>query len=156
MTKRIFTIALIAAFSFAVQTAFATDATEKSVEKLMKVMKMKENVDKSLNNVMTMLPMRLRQNPELIEKIKTFYKKNVGWEAQKDGIVQIYKELFTEKEIQDQIAFYETPTGKKMIDLTPVIQQKVMQMGMTRMQKAMPELQKIIMEAMRKSNAPKN
>lgn len=153
MTKKFLTIALAAAFSFSIQTVFAGDSKEKAVEKLMKVMKVKENIDKSLDNVMSMQEKAFQNKPQVIAEIKKFYKKNIGWEAQKADIINIYKELFSEKEINNLIAFYETPTGKKMVELEPKIQEKLMKMTMARMQKAMPELQKIIMEALQKPSS---
>jgi len=61
-----------------------------------------------------------------------------------EDLVVIYDKLFTENEIKDLIVFYNTPTGKKMIEKQPE-----MQMEMTRilMQKYIPELQKNIADS---------
>lgn len=44
-------------------------------------------------------------------------------------IADVYMQEFTHSEIKDMIAFYETPTGKKMADKTGVIMQKSMSIG---------------------------
>jgi len=61
-----------------------------------------------------------------------------------EDLVVVYDKLFTENEIKDLIVFYNTPTGKKMIEKQPE-----MQMEMTRilMQKYIPELQKNIADS---------
>lgn len=44
-------------------------------------------------------------------------------------IAEIYMESFTEAEIDQILAFYETPVGKKMVATLPEITQKGMELG---------------------------
>ena len=44
-------------------------------------------------------------------------------------VISIYERHFTEGEIRNLIAFYETPTGKKLIAKQPKIRQESMQAG---------------------------
>jgi hypothetical protein len=44
-------------------------------------------------------------------------------------IVPIYDKHFTEPEIDDLTKFYRTPTGKKMIEVTPMITDESMTVG---------------------------
>jgi hypothetical protein len=46
-----------------------------------------------------------------------------------DQIVPVYAESFTDDDIQQLIAFYQSPVGRKMVDKMPVIMQQSMQIG---------------------------
>jgi hypothetical protein len=51
-------------------------------------------------------------------------KEQYGWTFVKPTIVQIYRETFTDDEINGQITFYRTPAGEAAIKKTPVVAQK--------------------------------
>jgi hypothetical protein len=155
MTKKILAIAFAAIFSLTAITSLAEDSKEKAVEKLMKAMKVQEGIDRALDDLVSLQLKNFKNRPKLIADIKAFYTKNIGWEAQKTDIISVYKNLFTEKEINDLIAFYETPTGKKMAELEPDIEKRMMDLTRERMKKCMPELQKIIIEALQKTPGQK-
>jgi hypothetical protein len=118
-------------------------------------MKVQEGIDRALDDLVSLQLKNFKNRPKLIADIKAFYTKNIGWEAQKTDIISVYKNLFTEKEINDLIAFYETPTGKKMAELEPDIEKRMMDLTRERMKKCMPELQKIIIEALQKTPGQK-
>jgi hypothetical protein len=44
-------------------------------------------------------------------------------------LVPIYLKYYTEKELDDMIAFYKSPTGKKMIESMPGVMQESMEIG---------------------------
>ena len=46
-----------------------------------------------------------------------------------DEIIDIYARHFTEDDVRDMIAFYETPIGKKTIEVMPRLMQEGMQAG---------------------------
>ena len=46
-----------------------------------------------------------------------------------DEIINIYARHFTEDDVRDMIAFYETPVGKKTIEVMPTLMQEGMQAG---------------------------
>jgi uncharacterized protein len=51
-------------------------------------------------------------------------KEQYGWTFVKPTIVQIYRETFTDEEVNGQIAFYRTPAGEAAIKKTPIVAQK--------------------------------
>jgi len=53
-------------------------------------------------------------------------------------MVDIYTKYFTNEDIQNFIQFYSSPSGKKMIDLMPVVQKELMT---SMINKEMPALQ---------------
>jgi len=46
-----------------------------------------------------------------------------------EKIIPVYEENFTDDDIRQLIAFYQSPIGKKMIEKMPVIMQQSMQIG---------------------------
>jgi uncharacterized protein len=46
-----------------------------------------------------------------------------------NSVIQVYAKYYTEEEIDQIIAFYNSPTGKKMIESTPLILQESMTTG---------------------------
>jgi hypothetical protein len=52
--------------------------------------------------------------------------KQIAKKLLNEDMVEIYDKYFTQQEIDDFIAFYKSPSGKKMIDRVPSIQKDVM------------------------------
>jgi uncharacterized protein len=91
--------------------------------------------------------MKTRGAPdELVNAIHTeaqgFFQENFNWDAMKPKIAQLYVDNFTNAELRDIIAFYETPTGRKTIIKLPELMQKTIVMSMTGVQANMPEFQR--------------
>ena len=55
----------------------------------------------------------------------------VNYEDLVQKLVPVYSKHFSEQEIEDLIAFYQTATGKQMITKMPAILQESMQIGQT-------------------------
>jgi hypothetical protein len=88
------------------------------------------------------------QNPTLAQHraaIETFFRKHMSWEALKDEFVALYMEVFTESELREMTAFYETPTGQKAIEKTPQIVQRGAQIGARRVKQNKAELERLIL-----------
>ena len=56
-------------------------------------------------------------------------------------IIPIYAKYFSEDDILQLIAFYETPLGQKMIEVMPQLTMDSMQVSMRWLQSKVPELQ---------------
>lgn len=71
--------------------------------------------------IVNMVPEEKREafKKELTESTKGLYKK----------MAVIYTESFTEAELDKILAFYATPVGEKMVELTPEITKKGMEIG---------------------------
>ena len=83
---------------------------------------------------------------ELVESIHTesqnFFKENFEWDEIEPQIAKLYADAFTEAELRELLAFYETPTGSKAVSQMPMLMQQGMAMAMGRIQTKMPEFQK--------------
>ncbi len=56
-------------------------------------------------------------------------------------LVPIYDKYFTEKELQELINFYQSPTGRKLIEVMPLIMEDSMQATMSYFKEKMPSPQ---------------
>lgn len=68
------------------------------------------------------------------------------WDAMVPEVSRIYKEAFTEPELREMIAFYQTPTGQKALARMPELMQKGASVGVTLAQKHSGELEKMVQE----------
>src|SRR5262245_3444287 len=66
-------------------------------------------------------------NPQIrvFEKeMRDFFQKYMSWESLKEDFIRIYMEAYTQRELEDLSAFYDTPTGKKSIAIMPELTRK--------------------------------
>jgi hypothetical protein len=67
-----------------------------------------------------------------------------------DEVAGIYARNFAVEELRELTAFLRTPTGRKFLDMTPIIAQESMSMGQKFEQRVAQELQTRIREELRK------
>lgn len=89
----------------------------------------------------------LRQNPQLAPHgnvLQKFVHKYVSWESVKEDVITIYAKEFTEKELKQLTAFYQTPVGKKAVEKLPQLTTAGTQLGIARLRANQAELQRMI------------
>jgi hypothetical protein len=121
--------------------------------RLLKITNTEKTLDTSMNQ---MLKIQMQAKPALrpYENVmKKFLRKYISWDTLKNDLAKLYMAEFTEKELNEIIAFYKTPTGKKAIEKIPVIMQKSAQLSVQRIQEHKSELQEMI-RAEQARNAP--
>jgi hypothetical protein len=72
--------------------------------------------------------------------------KVVGWDKLKPEMVQLYTRSFTEQELKDLNAFYQSPLGRKMMDKLPALTMDAAQLTQKRLMQAAPEVNKLLTE----------
>ena len=118
----------------------------KSAEKLLEAMEMDKNYERLMEQ---MADMQVRQNPAFANKkeaVIAFFDKYMGYEKLKPDLVAMYADVFNEQELNDLVAFYKTPTGKKSVSVMPELAQKGSQLGMNKVMPHIDELIKIVQE----------
>jgi len=80
------------------------------------------------------------------DTILKWAQKYLTWEALGPKFVAIYAETFTEAELRELIAFYLTPTGKKVLATTPDLMKRGAMIGAEVAQTHTPELEQMIRE----------
>ena len=132
-----------------------TKPSEKSIKELMRVTeshKMLDNMMVQFDTVMkngmqqafkgeTITPKQQKQIDDMQNKMTVMFKEEMSWESLEPLYVQVYRDSFTQQEVNGMLAFYVSPSGQAVIHKMPV----VIQNTMTEMQKRMgPFLQKLV------------
>ena len=127
------------------QAVRASDATHRAAaEALLNLMDMDNLLNQSIDQ---MLDMQVKQNPAIATykaQMKTFLSKYMSWASMKDDMIKIYMDEFTEQELKELLAFYQTPLGKKTVQKMPKLMAKGAELGQQRVQQHLPELQEAI------------
>ncbi len=118
--------------------SFAAVPTPESIETLLGLTQAENNLNRMFDQLApamrsgvlnAMKVQSLTQAQEgIVARYTATYVKSVkeqyGWSFVKPTIVQIYRETFTDEEINGQIAFYRSPAGEAAIKKTPLVAQK--------------------------------
>ncbi len=125
---------------FAPATAMAAQASDGSIKQLLAVTKaeklidgMRTQLDSAMNNSIQQAlngqaPTAKQQ--QVISKMKnrmvSLLQGELSWEKLEPMSVRLYKESFTEEEVDGMLTFYKTPAGQAVIGKMPVLMQKTM------------------------------
>ncbi len=149
-------VLLLLALCLFVLPARADDASQrKAAEVFLVTLDMEKMLTQSIDQ---MLALQVQSNPQLAphqEKIRAFLTKHMGWAALKNDVINLYTAEFTEAELNEMNKFYQTPTGRKMVEKMPVLMTKGAQLGQSRVQANLPELESAITGGAKKEEAPK-
>ena len=122
---------LFAVFAFISVTTMA-----QSVDSYSQVMKKYLIATNTLKNMQAMVPQMLKPFQTQSPNIPKEFWDSVNEELLNDVVNQmtemltpIYQKYLTQKELEDVLAFYESPAGKKISDVTPKITSEAIQVG---------------------------
>ena len=90
---------------------------------------------------------------ESIEKTTTIWLGMVGWDALKPKMVTVYKQIYTQEEVDAMIAFYQTPVGRSIISKQVETTRLITNLMMEDMQKAAFKIMEIQEETTQKLKA---
>lgn len=136
-------------------SAWASPAQDATIEKLLVLTEAQKSADTAVadaddfiqSTVQPMteqetVPARQRQTAKnCLENYRKMIHESLGWETLKPEYIRIYRETFTEEELQDLTAFYESPTGRMLIQKTPQLENKMGAVMDQRMKAMMERLQ---------------
>ena len=74
--------------------------------------------------------------------------RHMTWAEVGGDFVRVYTDTFTESELRDLVAFYKTPTGRKLAAQTPELTRRGAEVGAALAQRHMAELQQMIQARM--------
>lgn len=145
-------------FSTAVHAATPSDA---SIEELLNSMHaekimdlMLPAIDKSMHQSMAMATegkaLSAKQQQILdasTAKMMALMKDEMSWDKMHAMYVQIYRESFTQEEIDGLVAFYKSPAGAAYIEKMPAVMQKTMGLMQARMTEIIPKMKAAIQQA---------
>lgn len=138
---------LLLCLLFTASTAFAQSKSD-AVNKLMNVMQMKQQIEKSAEK---MIEIQMQARPQMAkykDVMLNFFNKYLTWERLGDDVKETYSNLFTEQEIRALIDFYQTPTGQKLIKVKTKLSTKMAKISQQVVMAHQAELRQAIMDAM--------
>jgi hypothetical protein len=134
------------------QATTGSPATKEDVEKLFATMHIREQM-RSMMEVMSKQSRQMAQDslkkkvPELTEKdlerldqMMDRIQKQLDFDAMIDDMIPVYQRHLTKEDIAAMEAFYETPTGQKMLREQPEMTAEGMRAVQPRMEKMMSSL----------------
>ena len=62
---------------------------------------------------------------EMKQAITSWYDEEIKWQDLKPQMVELYTQEFTEPELKEMLAFYQSPTGRKALAVMPAIMQQM-------------------------------
>lgn len=87
-------------------------------------------------------------------KIARAMESEFNWQNLKPIYVTIYRESFTQEEVDGMVAFYKTPVGQSTIKKMPIVMQKSMLMTQARMQTLLPKMEAAMTQALLEAGVP--
>lgn len=134
------------ALTLASACCWADAASKEQATLLLQTMDM----DKAMNaSIEQMMDIQIKQSPTLLPfrgVMAEFFRKHMSFEVLKEALAEVYGNAFTAKELEDITRFYETPTGKKSIQLMPRLMSQGAEIGMAQVRLHMPELKQMIQQ----------
>ena len=118
----------ILAITFLALGVFTTAQTSKEV-KIVELLETMGSTQAMKTSFEYMINYYKQNNPQISSEYWDNSLKHVDYNELVQKLVPVYSKHFTEQEIVDLLNFYNTSTGKKMIDKMPVILQESMEIG---------------------------
>ena len=131
-----------------------TKPSDESIKELLRVTESRNLVDSMMGQMDNLFKSSMQQAlqgktitqkeqklaDDMQKKMNVIFKEEMSWEMLEPLFMQIYRDSFTQQEVDGMLAFYKSPSGQSVIRKMPL----VMQNTMTEMQKRMgPIYQKL-------------
>jgi hypothetical protein len=147
---KIFLIVIALTFIGALGVSAQPDTYRASVERLLLLTRQNEIVDQMFQQLKQIQLQQLQQMnipqdklplaEKYLNKIYDVMEEEMGWEKMKEDFVGIYMSVYTEQEIRELIAFYESPLGRKVTEKMPLLMQQTSQISQKYFQRLMPRI----------------
>jgi uncharacterized protein len=160
---------LIAAslLALALGSAQATTPTAASVEALLEVTKVEATLDAAYAAMEPMMRQMMRNSPQrqgmsaeqlrmldaLPSRVAALLREEFAFAQFKPHYISLYQEVFTQDEVDAQLAFYRSPAGQAVISKTPLVVQKSMALSQANMQRMLPRMQQLLQQMLREAQA---
>lgn len=141
-TKIVLLTLLLSAATLVPRQLAGQTSHEAATAELIEVLQMREVTESSRD---MMVETMLAQNPMLQgmqDIFIDFFNEFLVWEEIQPEYVRLYMDAYTESEIRELIEFYETPVGRKTVELMPVLMQQGAEIGQRIIEPHLPELQR--------------
>lgn len=151
-------------------SAFAADTrpSAESIKQLLAVTEARKLVDGMMGQMDGMMKNAMQQalrghsitpkQQKVIDgmqaKTVALLKQELDWRSLEPMYIRLYRDSFTQDEVNGMLAFYRTPAGQAVIRKMPVLMRNTMVEMQQRIAVLMPKLQKIEKETLAEIKAP--
>ena len=95
--------------------AFAADEHGELAKELLTFLKAKERMGVAVEQIVAIQVQRDPRLGRFKEEVRNYVAKYLAWDSMESGIVEEYKQYFTEAELREILAFYKSETGRKAL-----------------------------------------
>lgn len=166
--KNLLRTLIIAVLTIAI-TSHAAPPTDKSIEKVLELSKAGKTMDDMwsyMDGIMkTSMEQATKGKPltteekavmdKYMKKMVAIMKDELSWEKLKPEFVKIYRDTFTQEEVNGLIAFYQSPTGIAFVEKQPEMMKQTMAVMQGRMGPMMQKIQQMTKEMTKEMEALK-
>lgn len=164
---RIKRLSCAAALLFSLQ-AQAEPATRATIEKFLQVTEAANMMDQAYQSMDQMTSQMLastgldtkrdKQIQQDMQEMNALVRAELSWDKLEEPLIALYGSVFSEDELQEIIAFYQSDVGQKMLKRQPELIQGTMVMMQEQMQAMMPKVKALAekQRAARKAAQQKN
>jgi uncharacterized protein len=159
---------LTLSLSLALNLAIAAPPSDASLQELLEVTKSEALLDQMYGSVDQMVRQGIASQTQgrtlndeqrrildlAPSRIGALMRKEFGWTTMRPIYVGIYREVFTQEEIDGLIKFYRSPEGQAAINKMPLVIQRTMQVMQVQMQALMPKIEGAMREIMQEAKLP--
>ena len=139
-------------------------ASPESVDRLMQAMKVQAQLEMIHNQTLPAMQNAMKQSlagqmrseeaqrmfDTVMPKVNAIIRDELSWARLKPDFAAIYGETFSQQEIDGLIAFYQGPIGTALVNKTPQLAQRSMQMMQQRMGPVMQKVMQITKDEVEK------
>lgn len=140
--------------------SYAAAPTDESIEKLLTATQSEKMIDQVYSQMDEyykagvskgmggdeMTPLQKKRVDVIGVRLMSFMKENYSWETIKGDVIKIYRDQFSQEEVDGMVAFYESPVGKSVAGKLPQVMEKSMALSMERMADIQPKLMAALQE----------
>jgi uncharacterized protein len=163
--KKLKCLLLLLAFTIsAASTAFAAGSvpSDESIRQLLVVTDARKLVDEMTTRMDAQLRSSVQQTLQgkqvtaqqqkvidnMMEKIVAILRQELAWDSLEATYIHIYRDSFTQEEIDGMLELYKTPAGQAMVKKMPIVMQRSMAELQLRMGPMMQKLRTVQLETM--------
>ncbi len=125
------------------------------VEEFLKATRAEQMVERIFSNAQKDLlkkldqpgnPLKGKEKEEFKREIMQYMKEHLSWSHQKDAYIDIFSDVYTDEELIGLIEFHKSPLGQKVLDKSPELMERSMQLVQEQLVKTAVDIQKLVEE----------
>jgi hypothetical protein len=127
------------------------DDTKAGAEQIMRLMRTAARYESATRKKLT--PVQQDMLNQYAVKAAALIGEEINWSKMKPQMLQLYRDTYTQEEMDGMLAFYRSPVGQSMIEKMPGIAKKSMEISQNQLRELMPKFLDALKEARAEAEA---